>query len=214
MMPEPIRLALADDHPLFRQGLARLLNEQPDFVVVAEAKSGEEAITLCQRHHPQVVLLDVHMPGGGGIEAVRALKKQPGINILMLTISDKDDDLLGALAAGADGYLLKTAEPDQLCQAIRQVVSGQGVLSPEITARVIRAAASQSQQQAASLSQRETEVIAELARGATTAEIATSLVISENTVKTHIRRILEKLEATNRAEAVARAIALGLIPRR
>ncbi len=212
-MPEPIGLVLADDHPLFRQGLVRLLNEQPDFVVLAEAASGEEALRCCRRHRPQVVLLDVHMPGGGGIEAVRILKRQAGIGVLMLTISDKDDDLLGALAAGADGYLLKTAEPDQLCQAIRQVASGRGALSPEVTARVIRAAASQGQQQAASLSPRETEVITELAGGATTAEISSRLVISENTVKTHIRRILEKLEATNRAEAVARATALGLIPR-
>jgi DNA-binding NarL/FixJ family response regulator len=212
-MPEPIGLVLADDHALFRQGLARLLNEQPDLVVLAEASSGEEALHCCRRHRPQVVLLDVHMPGGDGIEAVRALKQQPGIGVLMLTISDKDDDLLGALAAGADGYLLKTAEPDQLCQAIRQVASGRGALSPEVTARVIQAAASQGQQQAASLSPRETEVITELAQGATTAEIATQLVISENTVKTHIRRILDKLEAANRAEAVARATALGLIPR-
>lgn len=212
-MPEPVKLVLADDHPLFRQGLARLLNEQPDFVVQAEASSGEEALRLCRRHQPHVVLLDVHMPGGGGIEAIRALKQQSDIGILMLTISDKDDDLLGALAAGADGYLLKTAEPDQLCQAIRQVASGRGALSPEVTARVIRAAASQGQQQAASLSPRETEVITELAQGATTAEIAARLVISENTVKTHIRRILDKLEAANRAEAVARATALGLIPR-
>jgi len=214
MMPDPIKLVLADDHPLFRQGLVRLLNEQPDFIVLAEANSGEEALGLVRQHRPHVVLMDVHMPGGGGIEAVRAIKQQPGTGILMLTISDKDDDLLGALAAGADGYLLKTAEPGQLCRAIRQVAAGQGALSPEVTPRVIRAAAAQGQQLVASLSQRETEVLIELAQGATTAEAAARLVISENTVKTHVHRILEKLDAANRAEAVARATALGLIPRR
>lgn len=213
-MAEPIKMLLVDDHALFRQGLVRLLDEQPDFVVLGEANNGQEGIQLCQRYRPDVVLMDVHMPGGGGIEAVRALKKQPDIRILMLTISDKDDDLLGALAAGADGYLLKTAEPDQLCQAIRQVVAGQGALAPEVTARVIQAAAAQGQWQAASLSQRENEVLAELAQGSTTAEIAAALFISENTVKTHVSRLLGKLEAANRAEAVARAIALGLISQR
>lgn len=213
-MSEPITLLLADDHPLFREGLSRLLNDQPDFMVLAEAKSGKEAVHLSRQYQPQVVLMDVHMPGGGGIEAVRAIKQEPGIRILMLTISDKDDDLLGALAAGADGYLLKTAEPEQLCQSIRQVAAGQGVLAPEVTARVIQAAANRGRTVATSLSRRETEVLLHLAQGATTTEIAAALVISENTVKTHVHRILEKLEAANRAEAVARAAALGLISRR
>lgn len=211
-MPDRIKLLLADDHSLFRQGLVRLLNEQPDFNVLAEANNGREALTLARQHQPHVVLMDVHMPGVGGIEAVRAIKQQPGTGILMLTISDKDDDLLGALAAGADGYLLKTAEPDQLCQAIRQIASGQGALSAEVTARVIQSAANQEKSVAASLSQRETEVLGQLAQGATTTEIATALFISDNTVKTHIRRILDKLDASNRAEAVARATNLGLIP--
>ncbi|MFQ5433585.1 MAG: response regulator [Anaerolineae bacterium] len=210
-MTEPIKVLLVDDHALFRRGLVRLLDEQPDFSVVGEAGDGHTAVYLCRQQQPDVVLMDVHMPGGGGIEAVRVLKQKPGVHILMLTISDKDDDLLGALAAGADGYLLKTAEPDQLCRAIRRAAVGQGVLSPEVTSRVIRAAAIQGQGQAASLSRRENEVLAQLARGATTSEIAAALVISENTVKTHIKRILEKLEASNRVEAVARATALGLL---
>lgn len=210
-MAKPVKLLLADDHVLFRWGLVRLLNEQPDFTVVGEAGDGRTAIHLGQQLQPDVILMDVHMPGGGGIEAVRALKQTCRARILMLTISDKDDDLLGALAAGADGYLLKTAEPDQLCRAIRQAAAGQGALSPEVTSRVIRAAAVQGQGQATSLSPRESEVLAQLARGATTAEIAATLVISENTVKTHVKRILDKLEASNRAEAVARATALGLL---
>jgi DNA-binding NarL/FixJ family response regulator len=212
-MIKPIKVLLVDDHVLFRRGLFRLLDEQPDFAVVGEAGDGRTAVHLCQQQQPDVVLMDVHMPGGGGIEAVRLLKQKSSVHILMLTISDKDDDLLGALAAGADGYLLKTAEPDQLCRAIRRAAAGQGALAPEVTSRVIRAAAIQGQGQAASLSQREGEVLTHLAHGATTSEIAAALVISENTVKTHIKRILEKLDASNRAEAVARATALGLLSR-
>ena len=129
-----------------------------------------------------------------------------------MTISDSDSDLLGALAAGADGYLLKNADLEQLSQAIWRVMAGQGSLSPEITARVMEAAArSHSQPSKVSLSRREREVLEQLAQGATTAEIAANFVISQNTVKTHVRRIMQKLDASNRAEAVARASSLGLI---
>jgi DNA-binding NarL/FixJ family response regulator len=211
-MAAPIKLLVVDDHILFRRGLIGLLAEQPDFLLVGEAGNGLDAVQLCRQRQPDVVLMDIHMPASSGVETVRILKKESETRILMLTISDKDDDLLGALAAGADGYLLKNAEPEQLCQAIRQVAAGQGVLSPEITARVIQAAAtSPGQQSPVSLSKRENEVLDQLARGATTAEIAATFVISKNTAKTHIRRILKKLNAANRAEAVARASALGLI---
>jgi DNA-binding NarL/FixJ family response regulator len=212
-MSEPIKVLVVDDHKLFRRGLAGLINEQPDFLVIGEASSGPEAVRRCLQHRPDVVIMDVHMPDGGGIEAVRALKENSDIRVLMLTISDKDSDLQGALSAGADGYLLKNAEPEQLGQAIRQVLGGQGVLSPEVTDRVMRmAGAAQKAEPAISLSPRERQVMVELARGATTPEIAGKLTISENTVKTHVRHILEKLEASNRAEAVARAAALGLLP--
>lgn len=211
-MTEAVRVLVADDHALFRRGLVGLLSEQPDIEPVGEAHSGPEAVQLSRQLRPDVVLMDVHMPGGGGIEAVRALKQGAGVHVLMLTISEKDDDLWGAIAAGADGYLLKSAEPDELCRAIRRVASGQGALSPEITATVMRAASqARSREPAIELSQREREVLAELAHGATTIEIARRLVISESTVKTHVRHILEKLGASNRAEAVGRATALGLI---
>ena len=156
--------------------------------------------------------MDIHMPGGSGVEATRILKEKTAVRVLILTVSDKDEDLIKALVAGADGYLLKNAEPDELFRAIRQVAAGKGVLSPEITAKVMQAAAaSQSQHPSIQLSQRECQVLQELAKGGTTAQIAAALYISENTVKTHIRHILEKLGAANRAEAVARAAELGLL---
>jgi DNA-binding NarL/FixJ family response regulator len=212
-MAAPIKLLVVDDHNLFRHGLVGLLSDLPDFLIVGEASNGPDAVELCRQRRPDVVLMDVHMPGGNGVEAARILKQESDVKVVMLTISDDDQDLLGALSAGADGYLLKNADLEQLRQAICQVTTGQGTLSPEVTSRVMKAAAvSHSHRPRADLSQRETEVLTHLAQGATTAEIAHILVISQNTVKTHIRRILNKLDAANRAEAVARASALGLIP--
>jgi DNA-binding NarL/FixJ family response regulator len=210
-MSEPIKILVADDHPLFRRGLVGLLSEQPDCVVIGEAGDGPGALELSREVQPDVVLLDVHMPGGGGLAVVGALKDS-GARVLMLTISDKDEDLMEAIAAGADGYLLKSAEPAELCWAIQQVAAGGAVLSPEVTATVMQAAVrGQDHQPGVSLSPRERQVLSELARGATTAQIAQALVLSPSTVKTHISHILEKLDAANRAEAVGRAAALGLI---
>jgi len=211
-MSELIKVFIADDHALFRRGVLELLREEPDFSPVGEVSNGPDTVQLCRQLKPDVVLLDVHMPGGSGLDVIQALKQQPQLKVLMLTISEKDEDLMAAIEAGADGYLLKGTEPEALVQAIREVAAGQAVLSPDITAKVMKAAASSwSSDPGVSLSPREQEVLTELARGATTAEIAVTLVISTSTVKTHIHHILEKLDAANRTEAVARATTLGLI---
>jgi DNA-binding NarL/FixJ family response regulator len=210
-----VRLAVVDDHALFRAGLISLLSEMPEFEVVGEAGEGRSALDLVDRTQPEVVLLDVNMPGMGGVETVRSLrslpeKEQP--RILMLTISKSEEDLMGAIAAGADGYLLKNAEPDELRKAILAVHQGMSVLSPHVTRQVLQAVnTEQALNPDVGLSDREMDVLECLAQGMTTAQIAEELYISENTVKTHVRHILDKLDASNRAEAVSKAIQLGVI---
>jgi len=212
----PIRLVVVDDHALFRAGLISILSEMQEFRVIGEADDGESALDVIRATKPDVLLLDVNMPGMGGVETVREIRKYPKDDqccILMLTISKNDEDLLGSIEAGADGYLLKSAEPDELARAIQQVYNGLSVLSPQVTRRVIRAAVTgdQSRSMSGVLSSREMEVLACLARGKTTSQIAGELYISDNTVKTHVRHILEKMEASNRAEAVSKAVQMGLI---
>jgi DNA-binding NarL/FixJ family response regulator len=210
-----VRLAVVDDHALFRAGLISLLSEMPEFEVVGEAGEGRSALDLVDRTQPEVVLLDVNMPGMGGVETVRSLrslpeKEQP--RILMLTISKSEEDLMGAIAAGADGYLLKNAEPDELRKAILAVHQGMSVLSPHVTRQVLQAVnTEQALNPDVGLSDREMDVLECLAQGMTTAQIAEELYISENTVKTHVRHILDKLDASNRAEAVSKAIQMGVI---
>lgn len=207
-----IRLVVVDDHALFRAGLINLLNQMPEMEVVGQAGDGKAALEEVGRTNPDVVLLDIHMPVMSGVEAVRHLKQNETCRVLMLTISKHDEDLFGAIEAGADGYLLKSAEPDELRRAILWVAEGKSVLSPEVTKRVLQAVGSGKDLiSGVLLSERELEVLQCLAKGMTSAEIARHLFISENTVKTHVRHILEKLEAGNRAEAVSKAIQMGLI---
>lgn len=207
-----IRIVVVDDHGLFRAGLVSLLTSIPEFEIVGEAGDGREALTVIDELKPDVVLLDVNMPVMGGVEMVEAIQADDAPRILMLTISKHDEDLFGAIAAGADGYLLKDAEPDELRRAINLVAEGKSVLSPEVTSRVLKAVGSSHGIPAdIALSKREMDVLKCLARGMTSSQIATELFISENTVKTHVRHILEKLEASNRAEAVSKAIQLGII---
>lgn len=208
-----VRIVVVDDHALFRRGLISLLEEMPEFHVVGEAVNGQEALTVIERARPDVVLLDINMPVLDGIQTLGALRKKDAAQkILMLTISQNDDDLIGAIVAGANGYVLKNTEPDTLKNTILQVYTGNSVLSPEVTARVLQAVRrSQADRNRGLLSEREVEVLKCLARGQTTAQIASVLFISENTVKTHIRHILEKMEVNNRAEAVARAAQMDLL---
>jgi DNA-binding NarL/FixJ family response regulator len=207
-----IRIVVVDDHGLFRAGLVSLLTTFSEFEIIGEAGDGQQALSVIEQTHPDVVLLDVNMPVMGGVEMVEAIQKDDSPRILMLTISKHDEDLFGAIAAGADGYLLKDAEPDELRRAINLVAEGKSVLSPEVTSRVLKAVgSSHGIPPDIALSKRELDVLKCLARGMTSAQIASELFISENTVKTHVRHILEKLEASNRAEAVSRAIQLGII---
>ena len=211
-MSEPIRVVVVDDHALFRRGLVGLLSEMQDFQVVGEAADGREALTVIADQQPDVVLLDVNMPGMSGVETLSTLRKTDDqAQVLMLTISQHEEDLIGSIRAGASGYLLKNAEPETLRQTILQVAAGKSVLAPEVTSQVFRLVRSGQVGSSGVLSDREVEVLRILAQGFTTAQTASELVISENTVKTHIRHILNKLEVGNRAEAVAKATQLGLI---
>lgn len=212
----PIRLAVVDDHALFRAGLISLLNEMDEFTVIGEAEDGYGALELFRLKKLDFMLLDVNMPGMGGVEAVRCLRNLPHgdeLRIMMLTISKNEEDLLGAISAGADGYILKNAEPEDLRNAILQVQQGMSVLSPQVTRMVLQAVVSGDHNRSSDsgLSNREMEVLSCLSQGKTTSQIANELYISDNTVKTHVRHILEKLEASNRAEAVSKAVQMGLI---
>jgi len=210
----PLRLVVVDDHSLFRRGLVSLLADMPEFQVVGEAGDGKQALDIIANRKPDVVLLDLNMPVMDGIETVTELRRQSNDQrIMMLTISQDDEDLMAAIRAGADGYLLKNTEPDELRKAILRLSQGQSVLSPEVTAPVLKALARSPQIPKVLLSDRELEVMRCLADGQTTLQIAARLFISENTVKTHVRHILEKLEASNRTEAVSKAIQMGLIQR-
>ena len=209
----PIRLAVVDDHALFRRGLIGLLSEFEGFEVVGEAANGEDALKLLASLNPDMVLLDINMPGMGGIETLKALRKSdPGLPVLMLTVSQEDSDLLGAIAAGATGYLLKNTEPDALERTLHEVALGKSVLAPEMTAKlfnVLRRSTAAAEDTL--LSERELQVLRCLARGLTTAQTSLELFISENTVKTHTRHILEKMGVSNRVEAVARAMESGVL---
>ncbi len=207
-----VRIVVVDDHALFRAGLIGLLKDIPEFKVVGEAADGQEALEVIHQTQPEVVLMDINMPVMNGVEAVEALHNVEKCRILMLTISRQEKDLFGAISAGADGYILKNAEPEELKKAILDVAAGSAVLSPEVTHSVLKVVASYaSPGSEKGVSRREVEVLDCLGKGMTTLQIAEHLFVSENTVKTHIRHILDKLGASNRAEAVGKATRLGLI---
>ncbi len=208
----PVRLVVVDDHALFRAGLIGLLNDMPEFKVIGEASNGKDAVELVRQLKPDIVLMDVNMPVMTGVEAVEALLPAEKCKIIMLTISRQEEDLFGAITAGAEGYLLKNSEPEELRKAILQVAAGKSVLAPEVTQPIMRAVINVGGPVGdKGISKREIDVLDALSKGLTTAQIASHLYVSENTIKTHIRHILEKLDASNRAEAVSKANQLGLI---
>lgn len=203
----PIRLLVVDDHTLFRRGLVALLASDATLRVVGEAGDAAEAVRRAGELKPDVVLLDNHLPGATGVQALPGLKEAaPEAHIVLLTVSEDDQDLQGALRGGASGYLLKTIEGEELSRAIHRVMTGEPVVSPEMTGKLVTAfrQGAQAQPQEDSLSQlsaREQQVLQEIARGASNKEIARSLSIAETTVKIHVQHILRKLGLSSRVQA-------------
>jgi DNA-binding NarL/FixJ family response regulator len=213
---------LVDDQPLFRKALAGLINAQLDMTVVGEADSGLEALERVRATSPDVVVMDVNMPGSGGVEGVRAIRSAGfTTKIVMLTISEDDDDLFDAIRAGANGYLLKNIRPEALFEDLRGVVRGESPIAPGIAGKLLDALREgparprtqpTSAEGEAALTRRETEILQLVAAGLSNKEIAAQLVITEGTVKNHVHNALEKLHLSNRTQAAAYTVAQGLVP--
>ena len=212
----PVRVLVADDHPVVRAGLRALLSAEPGLAVVAEAGSGEETVLMARQHQPDVVLMDLRMPGAGGLAAIRQLSAdQPGVRVVVLTTYDSDADILPAVEAGAAGYLLKDTPRDTLVGAIFAAARGETVLAPSVAGRLVnrlRAAPPDAPAARDMLSARETEVLILAGRGLTNAQIGRELFVSEATVKTHLLRAYAKLGVSGRTAAVTRAMELGVLP--
>lgn len=217
-MDKRIRVLLIDDHTLFRSGIKALLQRQPGFEVVGEAGDALEGVKRAKILQPDVVLLDIHMPGMTGREAVSLVADEaPQARILMLTVSEDIEDLLQTLRAGAHGYLLKNIEMDYLLNAIRSAVDGDSVMSPQMTGKLMQSVRSSSVVAAAPtvvdkdrLSPREREILTFLTRGASNKEIARTLDLAESTVKIHVQNILKKLNLLSRVQAAVYAVEHGL----
>jgi DNA-binding NarL/FixJ family response regulator len=213
-----ISVLLADDQPLLRRGFRMILEAEPDLTVTAEAGDGAEAVELTRRQAPDVVLMDIRMPGTDGIEATRRITvAHPDVRVLVLTTFDLDEYAFGALRAGASGFLLKDVRPAELVAAIRTVAAGDAVVSPRVTRRLLEEYAQvlppsgDQYPQLAALTDREREVLVLVARGLSNAELAASLYVSEATVKSHVGRILSKLGLRDRVQIVVLAYESGLI---
>jgi DNA-binding NarL/FixJ family response regulator len=205
----PVRVLLADDHPVVREGLRGMLAAEPDIEVTGEAASGPEAVALARALSPDVILMDLRMPGGDGVDAIRQLA---GIAVVVLTTYDSDADILRAVEAGAAGYLLKDTPRAVLADSVRAAARGETVLAPAVAGRLLGRLRAGQAPRPERLSARETEVLALAARGLTNAEIGRSLYVSEATVKTHLLRAFAKLGVSGRTAAVARAIETGALP--
>lgn len=233
-----IRVLVADDHPIVRAGIVGLLDTEPDFEVVAEAASGEDAVALAAEAQPHVVLMDLRMPGIGGVEATRRIVHSEPTSgavahaaprVLVFTTYEDDDQILAAIEAGASGYLVKAAPAEELAAGIRAVAAGQMVLAPSVAAALAHAArggasggagrdtggagaaAGAAAEPAPKLTPREREILALVAEGLSNPEIAARLFIGESTVKTHLLHVFEKLGVSDRTRAVIRAMELGLL---
>jgi two-component system, NarL family, response regulator len=205
-MSQAIQVLIADDHAIFRQGLATIISRDPDMRVIAQAENGQQAIDLFREHQPDVTLMDLRMPEVHGVEAIGAIRAESkSARIIVLTTYDSDEDIYRGLQAGAKGYLLKETEPDELLNAIRTVHRGQQYIPPDVGAKLVQRLSNPE------LSERELEVLRSLAQGMSNAEIAAALSIGEGTVKSHVNRILNKLDVSDRTQAVIVAVKRGIV---
>jgi DNA-binding NarL/FixJ family response regulator len=204
-----IRILLVDDHPVVRHGLRGMLDAEPDLTVVGEASSGPEGVVLAAAERPDIVLMDLRMPGGDGVAATeKLLSEVPGVRVVVLTTYESDRDILRAIEAGASGYLLKDASPAELADAVRAAARGETVLAPSVASTLVRQVRKPAPP---ALSARESEVLRLVARGRTNADIGKELFISEATVKTHLLRVFNKLDVADRTAAVTTAMEHGLL---
>lgn len=215
---KPIRILIVDDHTLIRSGIKLVLQRQKGFEVVGEAGDGLEGVKRAKQLKPDVVLLDLHMPGTGGLEALRLLTEDvPETQVVMLTVSEDAEDLLETLRAGARGYLLKNIDTDFLLESIRRAAHGESVMSPQVAHKLVDSLRAPPKNSAVvdinpgKLSPREREIIVMLARGASNKEIAQTLNLSESTIKIHVQGILRKLNLAKRVQAAVYAVEHGLI---
>ncbi len=209
-MTAPIRVLLVDDHTLFRSGIKALLLREPDFEIVGEAGDGAEGVKRAISVQPDVILLDLHMPGLSGKECLQLILEDcPQARVVMLTVSENADDLMDTLRAGALGYLLKNIDADFLVNAVRRAAQGEAVMSPQMTSKLmasVRGVAPRPTTEADKLTPREREILGHLARGASNKEIARGLNLAESTVKIHIQNILKKLGVASRVQAAIYAV--------
>ncbi len=222
---ERLKILLVDDHSLVRKGISSLMESERDMEVVGEAVDGLDAIDKCRQLNPDIVLMDIRMPRCNGLEATRVIKEEmPGVRIVILTVSDDDEYLFEAVKSGAQGYLLKNLEPAYLFELLRGVARGEAPISPVVAGKILQEFAERKQQptqrkadfpqpraHGTSLTRREKEVLKLLVDGATNKEIAEQLFIAENTVKNHLKSILDKLHSKNRVQAAAYALKEGLL---
>lgn len=215
-METPIRILLVDDHNLFRSGIRLLLSRKPDFEVVGEAADGLEGVKRAKELLPDIVLLDLHMPGISGIEATQLLRQDvPDTHVILLTVSEDAEDLSAGLKAGAAGYLLKNIDADYLLDSLKRVMNGDSVISSDMTKKLFAQIRNDPPAQPAApeiekLTPREKEILAQLAAGLSNKEIARKLDVAESTVKIHLQSILKKLGLSNRVQAAIYAVGHGM----